>query len=70
MDFTPFELVRYECCGVTFGDSKDLSAHMKIQHRMAGFNVEMTCCGKTFAEATELMDHVSLVHHYQMKLET
>lgn len=63
-------MVRYECCGVTFRDSRDLSVHMKKQHQMAGFNVELTCCGKTFAEATELMDHVSLVHHYQMKLET
>jgi len=63
-------MVRYECCGVTFKDSKDLSVHMKTQHHMEGFNVELTCCGRSFAEAKELMDHVSLVHHYQMKLVT
>ena len=63
-------MVSYECCGVKFKDAKDLSGHMKVQHKMAQFNVELTCCGITFVEARELIDHVSLVHHYQMKLET
>jgi len=63
-------MVSYECCGVKFGDAKYLSEHMKVQHKMSQFNVELTCCGITFAEARELIDHVSLVHHYQMKLET
>ena len=63
-------MVSYECCGVKFRNASDLSGHMKAQHKMSRFNVEMTCCGMTFAEATELIDHVSVVHHYQMKLET
>ena len=63
-------MVSYECCGVKFRDAKDLSGHMKVQHRMLRFNVEMVCCGITFSEARELIDHVSMVHHYQMKLET
>jgi len=63
-------MVSYECCGVKFRDSKVLSGHMKVQHKMSNFNVELTCCGTTFVEARELMDHVSTEHHYQMKLET
>jgi len=60
----------YECCGVYFGDAKDLTGHMKSQHKMADFSVDLNCCGKTFREARELIDHVSLVHHYQMQLQT
>lgn len=60
----------FECCGVKFKDGRDLSEHMRAQHKMADFDIEITCCGQIFAEAKQLIDHVSTVHHYQMKLAT
>lgn len=63
-------MATYECCGVKFRHGRDLSEHMKAQHKMADFDVEITCCGTTFPEAKQLVDHVSVVHHYQMKLGT
>src|SRR5690242_12271402 len=57
------DLALFECCGVKFMNGGDLTSHMRAQHRMQGFSVELACCGIAFAEAEQLMDHVSEVHH-------
>lgn len=44
-------MAKYECCRARFREGSDLSEHMKAQHKMNRFNVEITCCGTKFAEA-------------------
>jgi uncharacterized C2H2 Zn-finger protein len=61
---------KFECCGVRFKDGRELTSHVRSQHSVAGFTVEISCCGVSFPRAKELTEHVKKTHHYEVKVST
>jgi len=62
-------MAKYECCGLMYADSNQLTTHMRKDHSVDQFNVALACCGTTFAKSEQLSDHMKTVHHIEMGVE-
>jgi uncharacterized C2H2 Zn-finger protein len=63
-------MTKFECCGVRFKEGKELTNHVRSQHNLQNFAVELSCCGTSFSSAKDLSDHVKKAHHYVVKIST